>query len=92
VSELATEARVEVLSGSMGTWLQRTWSAIGVEPGGVPSTTWLPPSLPIPEAVVEGVAMRRYELQLAVFPDEGPARPVRVIDSAGVVVAQWGHP
>ncbi len=45
-----------------------------------------------PESVESGRLWRRKEIEQAVFPDEPPPRPVRVIDSAGVVVAQWGKP
>ncbi len=46
----------------------------------------------IPKAVEAGRMYRRLEIEQSVYPDAAPACPVRVIDSAGVVVQQWGKP
>lgn len=48
--------------------------------------------IPIPEAIEVGRALRRTELQHVNASGDVYAFPVRVIDSAGAVVAQWGRP
>lgn len=79
-----TEARVEI--HVMGGWERLRFSHI--EPFGAP----LIPLMSIPEAIIEGRAARRYGLEAEVFPDAPSASPIRVVDSAGAVVAQWGTP
>jgi hypothetical protein len=47
---------------------------------------------PIPEAVDRARFVVAAERHREVFPDEPRACPVRVVDSAGTVVQQWGQP
>jgi hypothetical protein len=77
MAELVTEAKSEVWCQSFGEWFDLD----GPDAHDEPRT--------IPHAVEEGRAFRARELQRGVTP---LPRPVRVIDSAGVVVAQWGRP
>lgn len=87
--ELVTDARVEFYVA--GSWMQANGSCIGKVPGERFAWEPMPPSMSIPHAIDEGRAKRRYELQAEVFPDSTPAAPIRVIDSAGNVVQQWGR-
>jgi hypothetical protein len=90
MAELVTEARVE--SYVLGGWSRPHFSRIGERAEERPRYPDMPEQMTIPEAIVEGRAHRRYELEGEVFPDAPRACPVRVIDSAGVVVEQWGRP
>jgi hypothetical protein len=78
MGELVTEARVEGYVASMGQWLRVKG----------PKDTSLEGT--VPEAVEMGRRVLANDLRFSEV--EGRPMPVRVVDSAGVVVAQWGRP
>lgn len=83
-----TEARVEVYHEKR--WKLCALTALGFDYGGQ-YTPPMPDGMSTPEAIVHGRAARRFEHQRGDFGGE-PAGAVRVIDSSGAIVAQWGTP
>lgn len=75
-SELVTDARVEVWVGGKN----KRWLPVKGQSGTVPF------------AVERGRAYRAGDLQDVAEGHRKAAAPVRVIDTAGKVVAQWGKP
>lgn len=85
---MITEAHVESLMRGEYTRVKR--SAIGLAAEDKPRRA-MPKRMTIPEATTEALAIFRYLIQRAAARNMPPA-PVRVVDSSGAVVAQWGKP
>lgn len=77
MSELVTEARVEHYVLGLQQWVPACW----LDGRRVEGT--------VPEMVEAGRSRRRQELETRHPPGN---EPIRVVDSAGTVVAQWGRP
>jgi hypothetical protein len=76
MGELVTEAKIELFGPIMG------WQAM---------TVGTIPGMSVPYAVERARFLWRYAEKHG-RNETGPPTPVRVIDSAGVVVEQWGRP
>lgn len=85
---MITEAHVESLWRGEYTRVER--SAMGLDAEDKPRRA-MPKRMTIPEATAEALAIFRYLLQRADARNMSPA-PVRVVDSSGAVVQQWGKP
>lgn len=85
---MITEAHIEAMTkGSFGRVIK---SAIGLSARRTPNR-YLPESMTIPVAIDEARALVRYLRQRADVRGKH-ITPIRVVDSSGAVVAQWGKP